>query len=100
MMIYGKSCGTEKVNILTYIVVDLFYPGKLLFKYLYTLCLQASGFRMVAYWDNRQNSAYYDELGNRHDVCGEMLYVNSNWYNATFKETLRTTYDFQFKAPS
>nr|XP_027210880.1 uncharacterized protein LOC113804236 [Penaeus vannamei] len=27
--------------------------------------------------------------GSQHDVCGELLYVNTKWYNDTFKRTLR-----------
>ncbi|XP_064099708.1 uncharacterized protein LOC135210779 isoform X2 [Macrobrachium nipponense] len=60
--------------------------------------IENHGFRMVAYWDNLQPEAYYDESGTRHDVCGEMLYTNTNWYNSTFKKTLKDKYGFKFKA--
>ncbi|XP_066986976.1 uncharacterized protein [Macrobrachium rosenbergii] len=62
--------------------------------------IENHGFRMVAYWDNLQPEAYYDESGARHDLCGEMLYINTNWYNSTFKMTLKDKYGFKFKSPT
>ncbi|XP_068230631.1 probable methyltransferase-like protein 24 [Palaemon carinicauda] len=62
--------------------------------------IENHGFRMVAYWDNHQPNAFYDESGTRHDVCGEMLYVNTNWYNSTFKRTLKENYGFKFRVPT
>ncbi|XP_069993235.1 probable methyltransferase-like protein 24 [Penaeus vannamei] len=52
--------------------------------------LETRGFLPVAYWDNIQlDSRYHAPEGSQHDVCGELLYVNTKWYNDTFKRTLR-----------
>ncbi|XP_047503005.1 uncharacterized protein LOC125048383 [Penaeus chinensis] len=51
--------------------------------------LEDMGFRPVVYWDNVQDKfALHDEAGVRYETAGEVLFVNTNWYNATFKRTL------------
>ncbi|XP_037772391.1 uncharacterized protein LOC119568063 [Penaeus monodon] len=51
--------------------------------------LEDMGFRPVVYWDNVQDKyALRDEDGERYETAGEILYVNTNWYNATFKRML------------
>ncbi|XP_042863140.1 uncharacterized protein LOC122247692 [Penaeus japonicus] len=53
------------------------------------MALENMGFRPVVYWDNVQNKfALYDKDGTRYETAGELLYVNTNWYNATFKKEL------------
>ncbi|XP_042872798.1 uncharacterized protein LOC122253615 [Penaeus japonicus] len=53
--------------------------------------IEARGFLRAAYWDNMQDeeSRYHTPEGSQHNTCGEILYVNSNWYNNTFKGRLR-----------
>ncbi|XP_064100687.1 uncharacterized protein LOC135211299 [Macrobrachium nipponense] len=59
--------------------------------------IEERGFRLVAYWPNRQPRGYKDaDTGRHYDLCGELLYVNSNWYNATFKNTLKN-FGFRFQ---
>ncbi|XP_071529106.1 probable methyltransferase-like protein 24 [Panulirus ornatus] len=59
--------------------------------------IEARGFRRVLYWDNIQDgSALYDENGTKYETAGELLYVNTNWYNASFKRQL-ATYGFKFR---
>ncbi|XP_066986776.1 probable methyltransferase-like protein 24 [Macrobrachium rosenbergii] len=59
--------------------------------------IEERGFRLVAYWPNRQPRGYKDaDTGRHYDLCGELLYVNSNWYNVTFKNTLKN-FGFRFQ---
>ncbi|XP_037792213.1 uncharacterized protein LOC119587573 [Penaeus monodon] len=52
--------------------------------------IESRGFLPAAYWDNIQtDSRYHAPEGSQHDTCGELLFVNTNWYNSTFKRTLR-----------
>ncbi|XP_047487756.1 uncharacterized protein LOC125038333 [Penaeus chinensis] len=52
--------------------------------------IETRGFLPVAYWDNiQEDSRYHAPEGSQHDTCGEMLFVNTNWYNSTFKRTLK-----------
>ncbi|KAG7158219.1 uncharacterized protein LOC121879122 [Homarus americanus] len=53
--------------------------------------IEARGFRRVLYWDNDLSRfPLYDEGGIKHVTAGELLYLNTNWYNATFKQSLAT----------
>ncbi|CAL4059726.1 unnamed protein product, partial [Meganyctiphanes norvegica] len=52
--------------------------------------LNYRGFRLVSFWDNIQDQyAYHSSAGCRYETSGEVLYVNTNWYNATFKSRQR-----------
>lgn len=57
--------------------------------------LEARGFRRVLYWDNKQDDIHLvDDLGDRYETAGELLYINTNWSNATFmRELERRGYD-------
>ncbi|XP_042241507.1 uncharacterized protein LOC121879075 isoform X2 [Homarus americanus] len=59
--------------------------------------IEARGFQRVLYWDNTQEKfSLYDENGTRHETAGEVLYINTNWYNTTFKQDLaRQGYKFR-----
>ncbi|KAK8737758.1 hypothetical protein OTU49_004226 [Cherax quadricarinatus] len=50
--------------------------------------IEARGFRRVLYWDNDQSTFLYDDDGTKLQTVGELLYVNTNWYNMTFKKEL------------
>nr|XP_045611673.1 uncharacterized protein LOC123766507 [Procambarus clarkii]XP_045611674.1 uncharacterized protein LOC123766507 [Procambarus clarkii]XP_045611675.1 uncharacterized protein LOC123766507 [Procambarus clarkii]XP_045611676.1 uncharacterized protein LOC123766507 [Procambarus clarkii] len=51
--------------------------------------IEARGFRRALYWDNVQDEfSLHDEKGTRYETSGEVLYVNTNWYNTTFKQYL------------
>ncbi|XP_063602528.1 uncharacterized protein LOC134778604 [Penaeus indicus] len=51
--------------------------------------LEDMGFRPAVYWDNVQDKyALHDEAGVRYETAGEILFVNTNWYNETFKRVL------------
>ncbi|XP_050726006.1 uncharacterized protein LOC127003414 [Eriocheir sinensis] len=51
--------------------------------------IEARGFRRVLYWDNVQDDIHLvDDLGVRYETAGELLYVNTNWSNATFMHEL------------
>ncbi|XP_069973600.1 uncharacterized protein [Penaeus vannamei] len=52
--------------------------------------LEDMGFRPAVYWDNVQDKfALHVEGGGRFETSGEVLYVNTRWYNDTFKGELR-----------
>ncbi|XP_042869224.1 uncharacterized protein LOC122251377 [Penaeus japonicus] len=52
--------------------------------------IEKRGFRSVSYWDNRQpRLVYQDPQGQVFDTCGEILYVNTNWYNDSFRRRLK-----------
>ncbi|XP_076031085.1 putative methyltransferase-like protein 24 [Oratosquilla oratoria] len=51
--------------------------------------LESRGFARVAYWENEQDEfSFFDRSGMRYETAGEVLYVNTNWYNASFKANL------------
>ncbi|XP_068243927.1 probable methyltransferase-like protein 24 [Palaemon carinicauda] len=51
--------------------------------------LEARGFRRVLYWDNYQKGyPYFDENGVRYETSGEILYINTNWYDPAFRRRL------------
>ncbi|XP_047487757.1 probable methyltransferase-like protein 24 [Penaeus chinensis] len=59
--------------------------------------IEKRGFRAVSYWDNRQPKLVYkDPDGSTFDTCGEILYVNTNWYKDSFKKKLKDI-GFQFR---
>lgn len=71
------------------------YPYICMYVYMYTILynlyvctvhmcvyLKAHGFRRVVYWDNLLGKVQLqDENGDLHRTAGEVLYVNTNWYN-------------------
>ncbi|CAL4059722.1 unnamed protein product [Meganyctiphanes norvegica] len=60
--------------------------------------IEAHGFRRVSYWDNVQDKyAFYDRNGTRYETSGEVLYINTNWYNQTFKDRLRLQQGLEFR---
>ncbi|XP_071528833.1 uncharacterized protein [Panulirus ornatus] len=87
-------------------VADLVYPKKLprerwlgLLQERYDVLrmIEARGFRRVVYWDNTRGPHHlYDKDGTKYETAGELLYVNTNWYNASFKRQL-ATYGFKFR---
>ncbi|XP_066969368.1 probable methyltransferase-like protein 24 [Macrobrachium rosenbergii] len=51
--------------------------------------IEARGFRRVLYWDNYQKDyPYFDDSGVRYETSGEILYVNTNWYDPAFRRRL------------
>nr|XP_045581437.1 uncharacterized protein LOC123745173 [Procambarus clarkii] len=58
--------------------------------------LEGRGFRKVAYWDNEGSATYSDSSGDIYNTCGEVHYVNSNWYNETFKQRYKDI-GFEFR---
>ncbi|XP_069938845.1 probable methyltransferase-like protein 24 [Cherax quadricarinatus] len=50
--------------------------------------LEARGFTKVAYWDNKISETFTAASGAAYKTSGEIHYVNSNWYNSSFKENL------------
>nr|XP_045611670.1 uncharacterized protein LOC123766505 [Procambarus clarkii] len=61
--------------------------------------IEARGFRRVLYLENDFGvSPLYDNVtGTRYETAGELLYVNTNWYNATFKQHLAASFGFPFR---
>ncbi|KAK3873746.1 hypothetical protein Pcinc_021253 [Petrolisthes cinctipes] len=51
--------------------------------------LEDRGFKKLAYWDNNLSKKFTDTSGTSHFICGEIHYVNSKWYNSTFKKNLK-----------
>ncbi|XP_063880612.1 uncharacterized protein LOC135111314 [Scylla paramamosain] len=52
--------------------------------------IEARGFRRVLYWDNVQDDfPLVDDHGVRYETSGELLYINTNWFNATFRKELQ-----------
>ena len=52
--------------------------------------LQSHGFKKVAYWDNPVSKVYRDASGASYSTCGEIHYVNTNWYDPVFKTRLKS----------
>ncbi|XP_050691139.1 uncharacterized protein LOC126982900 [Eriocheir sinensis] len=59
-------------------------------KYNVLRAIENRGFEKIAYWDNTKSKVYKDTSGASYNTCGEIHFVNTNWYNTSFKSTLKS----------